>query len=244
LKCSVIDEDDWKTIFSETYKIDILPHDQMIWKIESASGSAITHNICPFIAAWVAPVDQKWHLDSVRAWAIKYHPKESFFYQWGKNGPEELKIIVECVYKYLNHDVGIKYVNQPFNSVNVDHSQRVLLPSRVIENKVWNCIDLTVAFASILEWLGIYSLIFITPTHAFIGWWNQSKIDDMLFLETTSLGRYTFEEAIDIGRDQFNQHFVTEWFLWIAPNSLLQQMKGCQIVDLNEVRKSGIYSIS
>ena len=238
--CKVTDEDNHRVIYEETFDLDLLPHDEMIWKLKDVRNDH-QYNLTPFICAWVYPTDRKGLLDRARARAIEYHPKKCF-------DPEECETLAgienyaRAVYDYLNQEVKIRYLNQPFSSKPTDNSQRVILPEKVLENAAGNCIDLTVMFASILEGLGIYSLIFLTQSHAFIGWGNPKKTSEMIFLETTFLGRYSFDEAKAKGEENFRKDFLLSGSKDPISIGFLSFMEKCHIIDLKEVRKSGIIS--
>lgn len=242
LSCIVYDEDLKEILFEENYNIDILPHDQMLWYIWSATWS-ISHNIAPMVIAWISPTDKFWLLDSIRAWALKYHPERSFYIS-NESTLDKIDEVVSAIYKYLNDDIWINYVNQPFTSNNPINTQRILTPSNVLKNKVGNCIDLTITFASILEWFWLSSLIFVTPNHAFIWWWNKRKTNEMIFLETTFLWRYSYLDAKESWKDTFKKEFLFEGSYNPMPNSLTLEWKGCQIIDLKEERWKWIYAIN
>jgi len=241
LACKVYDVDSKELIFDENRNIDILAYDQMLWSIGSASGS-FNHNISPLVVSWISPTDKDGLLDGVRWWALKYSQRKSFFINH-QSTLGDVDEVVWAVYQYLNDEIWINYVHQPFTSNMPKNSQRIITPTNVLKNKVWNCIDLTVTFASILEGLWLKSLIFLTPGHAFIWWWNKNKTDEMLFLETTFLWKKSYWKAKKSAKYTFKNEFLYHWMSDPFPNSLLLQWKGCQIIDLEEERWKWIYAI-
>jgi hypothetical protein len=238
LYCKVIDSDTEKIIYEKSYNIDLLPHDQMIWEIRDVAQSR-THNLADFICAWVHPTDKEGLLDLTRANSIKYHPDNAFGHR--VNTLLDIEKHVRAIWDYLSKDLKIKYLSQPFSSKNSHNSQRVLLPEKVLNNKAGNCIDLTILFASLLEGIGIFSIIFLTEDHAFIGWGNSAKTSEMFFLETTLLGRDTFENAKIVGEKKFRENFLFVGLDDPIPD-LVSVAKGCHIVDLSTVRSAGIVS--
>ncbi len=68
---------------------------------------------------------------------------------------------------------SITYVNPPADFETV--GQRVRLPSEVVEKREGTCIDLAVLYCSVLESIGLNTVMFITRGHAFAGYW---LIDD------------------------------------------------------------------
>ena len=236
LSCKVLDSDTQEILYHETFKIDILPHDQMLFGISSVSSST-NYSLSQFLGAWITSNDKEGLLDEVRAWAARLHPDKSIYVE-NPNSLAEIDLIVQSVFNYLKWEWMI-YVNQPFNSVLLADSQRVLLPETVLKHKAGNCIDLTITFASILEWFWIDSLIFLTPNHAFIWWWNKNITKEMLFLETTMIWEDTYENAKIVWEQQFRENFLfhnCENILapWIKESSWYE------ILELAKIRKDWI----
>jgi len=113
------------------------------------------------------------------------------------------------------------------------------LPENVLKNNAGNCIDLTVLFASILEGVGLHSLIFLTKDHAFIGWGDKDRADQIVCLEATAIGRCTFEEAVALGQQVFEENFTFKGVPQMLPPFLVAETRGCHIIDTAEVRSSG-----
>lgn len=233
--CRVKDENSKEVLYEETFNVDLLPNDQIIWSIRDVKNEHF-YRLGSFVCAWVYPNDKKGLFDKVRTGAVKYSNDGSL------GEIENLGDIMEhvrVIYEFLKKDIGIKYVNQPFTALCENDSQRVVLPEKVLENKAGNCIDLTVLFASLLEGFGINSLILLTENHAFIGWGNPNRTREMFFLETTAISVASFEEAVNIGQENFRKNFLLIGSENPIPG-LLPTMKGRQIVDLSQARRQGI----
>ncbi|MFM2381978.1 MAG: hypothetical protein RLZZ76_745 [Candidatus Parcubacteria bacterium] len=162
LVCRVKNEDTKEILFEETYNLDLLPHDQMVWRLRDVRSNH-SYNLSDFIAAWVNPTDAEGLLDGVRVKSAEYHEDRAFGHQ--TESLEDIRKHVKAVWDHLN-EYGMKYVSQPFTSRDAGDSQRVVLPTTVLKNKAGNCIDLSVLFASVLEGVGIFSYIFLTDSHA------------------------------------------------------------------------------
>lgn len=236
LHSKVTDEDTREILHEETTDVEFLPHDQMVWSLKDVRNSN-GYNLAPFIGAWIYPNDVNGYLDKIRSASARLHPDNAFGHEC--DSLDGIKAHVKAVYEHLTAE-GFTYVSQSFTSRAYGESQRVVLPEKVIENKCGNCIDLTVLFASILEGVGIQSLIFLTPDHAFVGWGNPYRTDEMLILETTMIGNATFEQAIEAGKETFKKEFLFIGSDNPLPNDLTYHSKGCQIVQLKEIRSSGI----
>ena len=239
MRCKITDEDSKEVLFEETYNIDLLTQDEIIWELNDLRSNQ-TYNLRDFICAWVTPTDREGLFDKVRSEARRFHPDNTLGHKI--ETLEDIRGHVKAVYDYLV-EYGVNYLSQPFSSKTSANSQRVVLPEIVLKNKAGNCIDLVVLFASILEGFGIYSLLFITPNHAFIGWGNKTNPDELLILETTLIGRATFEEAAAKGKEELINIFVLKGTPkpFIMPD-LIAHTQGSFIVDLQKARYSGLVS--
>lgn len=236
--CKITNEDTKDVIYEEMFDVELLPHDQMVWKIKDVDNSN-DHNLAPFIGHWIYPNDKNGLLDKARSAAANFHLDKAFGHRI--ETLEDVEKHAKAIYDYLSTN-GVKYVSQPFTTKTVWASQRVVPPERVLANKSGNCIDLVVLFSSLLESVGIYSLIFLTPSHAFIGWGDPISVETMTFLETTLIGRKTFEEAQEAAKNTFKKEFLFVGSDNLLPNDLIYWTRGCQVVNLKEVRQNGIYS--
>ncbi len=233
--CKVTNEDTKEVLFEESFPVDILANDEMVWELNDLRSNHKYH-LHDFICAWITPTDRNGLMDKVRSEARSYHPDNTLGHKLETLG--DVRLHVKAVYDYLASQ-GINYLNQPISSLNSTTGQRVVLPERVLQNKAGNCIDLTVLFASILEGLGLYSLIFLTPNHAFIGWGNKHNHKEIIFLETTLLGASDFDTAMAQGRKNFEDNFLLidgKDGMFIPD---IQRMKGMVMVDTLKARHSG-----
>ncbi|MDO8451533.1 MAG: hypothetical protein Q7S76_01555 [bacterium] len=235
MRCVVTNEDTKEALFDETRDIDLLANDEMVWSLKDIRSNT-EYDLHDFICAWITPRDREGLIEKVRTESAKLRSSKIFGESSKMKGIESH---VRAIYEYLA-SLSMTYVNQPFSSVSLPRSQRVVLPEVVLKNNAGNCIDLTVLFASVLEGVGIYSMIFLTKDHAFIGWGNKNNADEILFLETTVLGRLTFDEAVKLGREAYEKNFMFKGETPVPiPPFLAAEMLGCHIVDTQSVRYSG-----
>jgi hypothetical protein len=96
---------------------------------------------------------------------------------------------------------GLRYVN---SLVSLGHDddlpgQRVRLPRQSLAERQANCIDGTVLVAALLEAMTLSPAVVLVPGHALLGWetWNGNR--KWRFLETTLIGRASFEDACAAG---------------------------------------------
>lgn len=138
------------------------------------------------------------------------------------------------------HSLGIVYRGIPASYEEV--GQRVTLPDRVIAGKTANCIELTLLMASVLEAIGINTLIIIQKGHAYLGAWlvddcypcsvcddasfiekKCSKgIDEMLVLESTQIAQEnaSFENAVRMAEVNLADHNVFDMFIDVKRSRL------------------------
>src|SRR5437660_818476 len=92
---------------------------------------------------------------------------------------------------------GISYVSSIYTFGNYpNETERIRLPRETLELSNANCIDVSVAFASALENLGMKPVIVIVPGHAFTGVRLGPNSQDVLYLDLTVLPKGTFADAI------------------------------------------------
>jgi len=236
MHCVVTNEDTKEVLFDETRNVDLLANDEMLWGLKDIRSNT-EFELHDFVCAWITPRDKEGLIEKVRTEAAKLRPSKVFGDATGTLG--DIESHVRAVYDYLAQN-GMTYISQPFSAMSLPDSQRVVLPEVVLRNNAGNCIDLTVLFASILEGVGIHSYLFLTKDHAFIGWGNKSKLDELLFLETTVIGANLFDEARQLGRQAFLDNFTFKGGNpTIMPPFLAARILGTYIVDTKEVRYSG-----
>lgn len=80
---------------------------------------------------------------------------------------------VQAIWAALQHDLPVNYINPPPSYTS--QSQRLRNPSEVFRGNAATCIDLALLFASCLEFVGIYPVVFLISGHAFPGYWRSDK---------------------------------------------------------------------
>ena len=121
---------------------------------------------------------------------------------------------------------GISYVSSIYTFGNyAGETERIRLPRETLELSNANCIDVSVAFASAVENLGMKPVIVIVPGHAFTGVRLGPNSQDFLYLDLTVLPRGTFAAAV--ARAQ-------AWLKKTPPNEVLT-------VDIGAARALGVY---
>jgi hypothetical protein len=99
------------------------------------------------------------------------------------------------VFEAMKH-LGVSYVASistygQFTS----HAERVRLPRETLSLSSADCLDLSVAFASAMENLGLEPVIVMVPGHAFAGVRLAPGSSEILYLDLTVMPGGTFEAA-------------------------------------------------
>jgi hypothetical protein len=107
----------------------------------------------------------------------------------------QVKSQAKAVFQALQAS-GLSYVSSIYTFGNyVGEAQRIRLPSETLSLNNANCIDVSVAFASAMENLGLRPVIVILPGHAFAGVRLGPQGDETLYLDLTVLPKGTMTEA-------------------------------------------------
>ncbi len=158
-------------------------------------------------------------------------------YQTGDTA--DVRLQIAAIFASI-HEMGIVYRGMPASYEEI--GQRISMPDQVIASKIGNCIELTLLMASVLEAVGINTLIVFQKGHAYLGVWlvddcfSCSVSDDpafiekscsrgigeMLVIECTQAAQEnaSFEEAVRIAEHNLADHSQFELFVDIKRSRL------------------------
>jgi hypothetical protein len=109
---------------------------------------------------------------------------------------DQVRAQAQAVFQAMRRS-GISYVTSIYTFGNYPgETQRIRLPRETLQLSNANCIDVSVAFASAMENIGLKPVIVIVPGHAFTGVRLGPNSQDILYLDLTVLPRGTFAAAI------------------------------------------------
>jgi hypothetical protein len=150
-----------------------------------------------FIARWVTPHDPA--VLRLVAEARRYVQNGRMPGYGGGNKVNvdpQVRVQAAAIFQALRHS-GVSYVTSiyTFGDFRSD-AQRIRLPQETLTLDTANCIDVSVAFASAVENLGMDPAIVIVPGHAFAGVRLGREAQDWLYLDLTVLPRGTFQQAL------------------------------------------------
>jgi hypothetical protein len=153
-----------------------------------------------FIARWVTPHDPA--VMQLVSSARKYVRRGRLAgYELPNGGPAtavaaQVQDEARGVFMAMEH-LGLSYVDSIYTYGNfASKAERVRLPSETLSLDGANCIDISVAFASAMENLGMEPVIVLVPGHAFAGVRLGHGSSQILYLDLTVAPDGTFEAAV------------------------------------------------
>lgn len=112
------------------------------------------------------------------------------------NAEPQVRGQAAAIFQALKHS-GVSYVTSIYTFGDFSsEAQRIRLPQETLTLDTANCIDVSVAFASAVENLGMDPAIVLVPGHAFAGVRLGPEAQDWLYLDLTVLPRGTFPQAL------------------------------------------------
>jgi hypothetical protein len=100
---------------------------------------------------------------------------------------EDVDLQVQAIWSAIVHEWQLGYVNPPPTYSRELDSQRLRTPSAILRDRSGTCIDLALLFASCLELVDIYPVIFLLEGHAYPGYWRSDTAHEA-FLNVKEAG--------------------------------------------------------
>jgi hypothetical protein len=156
-------------LFQEVYPIDILSYEQ--W-----NGIGILPEL---LAAFITPNHPEIAKVVIRASEIlqKWTGKPSFD-EYQSLNPDRVKKQMAAIYEAIA-ELNLVYCTVPASFE--ENGQRVRMCDTIFSQKMANCLDISLLYASCLEAVGIHPIIIVVKGHAFVGGWlvNESFPDSV-----------------------------------------------------------------
>lgn len=148
------------------------------------------------LARWVTPHDERvLQLVSRAERLVRGGRLRGYNSVAGVKLENQVRAEAQAVFQAMRQS-KISYVTSIYTFGNYPgETQRIRLPRETLELSNANCIDVSVAFASAMENLGLKPVIVIVPGHAFTGVRLGPNSQDILYLDLTVLPRGTFAAA-------------------------------------------------
>lgn len=168
---------DGKVIGEEKCELQLMPYDH--W-----TGTKILPQT---IASFITPNHPAINNIVVKSAAmLKKMTGSSSLNEYQSGNSNDVRQQVAAVFAAL-HDLGIVYRGMPASYETI--GQRITMPDQVVSSKIGNCIELTLLMATVLEAIGINSVVIFQKGHAYLGVWLVddcypcSVCDDPAYIE-------------------------------------------------------------
>lgn len=224
-------------LVEKEFDLELLAFDQ--WLGEGLIPELLTGFVLPNISE-LTPIVKK-GAEYLKSWT-----DSSAFDDYQSKNPNRVKSQIGAIY------AAIKNLNIVYQTVPASfgaQGQRIRLADQVLSQKLGNCLDLSLLFASALENIGLNPILVLIDGHAFVGCWliedtfpdsvnddpslltkrMASGIHEILMLEATCLcegNPASFDSAIERSRGHF-----------------LDLRKFNYFIDVKRARFSGIYPL-
>lgn len=164
-------------LYRDTHRLRLLPVDQ--WRDNRRDGRWLPSFVQPRDPAVAKALEQAQRYVRV----LRDDPNAGFEGYQAAPEPDEASLAevdrqVEAIWATLLHDWRLGYINPPPTYSGTLDSQRLRMPSAVLEHRSGTCIDLALLFAACLELVDIYPVIFLLEGHALPGWWRHPSFRD------------------------------------------------------------------
>lgn len=190
LMIQVTDQATNTSLVNWSFPVKVLPFDSLPFSIKTAENEY--KNRYEFLGAWITPNSKA--VEEFLTAAKERVPGKAFTGPFGPSLPQ-----VKAMFDQLK-STGVTYVMDPSVFSDFGHIQRTRLPREVLANHNAQCVEGSLLFASLMESIGLNPFIVHVPGHVFVGW-EPTKPDhapekSVYYLETTSVGTRSFEEAL------------------------------------------------
>ncbi|MBI2826689.1 MAG: transglutaminase domain-containing protein [Planctomycetia bacterium] len=112
---------------------------------------------------------------------------------------------MKALYEFLSAN-QIVYQTPPAGQFNQQYGQHVKYGRDVLRNRAGTCIDLAILYGSVCEAVGLRPMLTLIPGHCFPAVYLPES-GNLLAVETTCIGRRSFDDARNTGRDNLIKAF-------------------------------------
>jgi len=224
-----------RLVYEGTESLTIYSRDDFPWGIPGY------HNGTIFLATMVTPNDPA--LDDLLRAAAEYAP--GGIMRWGYSDEYDSDHraweTMKAIYRAVAEDYDVTYVATGLPFVPREEKtegfwmQRIKLPYEVLETRSGMCVELSLLFASAFEKMYLRPILISLPGHEYVGIPIHEDSNIYYFLETTLVGRASFEEAVHSA----NESFMNDELPYIEADRLDSYFW----LDVWEAREEGIWPI-
>lgn len=228
---------DGESISSKAYPVDILAYDQ--WGGISVLPEMLSGFATPNHPA-IAPVIKR------AAFILEQWTGNASLNEYQSRNPDRVRKQMAAIYTAIAEQ-EIVYCSAPASFE--EYGQRIRLVDTILSQKLGNCLDMSLLYASCLEAVGIHPIVIVTQGHAFAGGWlipdtfPDSVIDDPSFISKRTadgINEITLVESTCMNAGQNTNFDVAAQ---IANAKLMDSADFVLAVDVKRSRFSGIRPI-
>ena len=238
LTVECIQQGDKKLVYEDTSPIWVYPRNDFPWNIPGF------HNGTLFLATMVTPNHPK--ITELLRTAADHISDGTITSGYGDNDENDSSHRVwnrmKAIYDAVSENYDVTYVAAGVDFVPTeeeDHGftmQRLKLPNEVLETRSGMCVEVSTLFASAFEAIDLRPILITVPGHAYVAVPVSQDSHVYYFLEGTLVGQATFEEAIEVG----HQEYMDEAKEQIEKDRLDDYFW----LDVSEAREEGIIPIA
>jgi hypothetical protein len=201
IRVAQLENGEEKTLLEETGETLIYARRDFPWSIPGFSDPEVFE----LIAAMSTPNDPA--VEALIRQAAEYTSSGIMWSGYGDNVNDEGGGVwdrLQAIWQAEERDYDLTYIST-WVSFAPGSVQRIRLPAEVLEQRSGNCIELALLYAAAAEAMDLEAAIVGVPGHAFVGVRMDQENADYYFIETTLIGRASFEEAVNRASEEFKE---------------------------------------
>ena len=222
------------TLYKKSYPIDILTFDQ--WGGVTVLPEMLSSFVTPNHPA-IAPLLKR------ASEIMGYWTGNPALDEYQSRNPDRVRKQMAAIYSAI-YEQGVAYCTAPASFE--EYGQRIRLVDSVVSQKLGNCLDMTLLYASCLEAAGIHPLVIVISGHAFAGGWliaetfPDSVVDDMSLINKRSADG--INEIVLVEATCMNQGSNTDFDRAVraAESKLIDISRFILALDVKRARFAGI----
>jgi hypothetical protein len=201
LRISRLEQGDEKLLIDDTGDTLVYARRDFPWSIPGFSDQEVYE----LLAAMVTPNDPS--VEELLRSAADYTDSGIMWGGYGDHVDDDDGGVwdrLQAIWQAEDQNYHLTYINTTV-SFAPGSVQRIRLPSEVLDQHSGNCIETSLLYASAAEALNLETAIILLPTHAYVAVRTDQQNANYYFIETTLIGRAGFSEAIDLGKQEFDE---------------------------------------
>jgi hypothetical protein len=201
LRVSELAAGDEKLLLEETKETLVYARRDFPWSIQGFSDE----EVFDLLASMVTPNDPS--VEELLRAAANYTESGIIWSGYGGHVNDDDGGVwdrLQAVWEAEDRDYNLTYIST-WVSLAPGSVQRIRLPAEVLEQHSGNCIETSLLYASAVEAMDMEVAIIGIPGHAYVGVRMDQENANYYFIETTLIGRATFNQAVEKANAEFQE---------------------------------------